>query len=200
MKCLEIYLMRQFLKYSTKKKRLYNGCQDNKLYWNSSHVSESFSLLSFWAVIWTKASEMNKFGNLLHLSFFGKHSFSPEVSNSRLKGETNICEMPVRKIISFFHELKLWDICSRHSCCIHHIPLIFHSEFKKSWKLSLLLESLWESNKTTTAQLQQSTITTLWKKTQTGLAISSCTAALAWLLPEASHSAYGICPSSDTQV
>lgn len=32
MKCLEIYLIRQFLKYSTKKKRLYNGCQDNKLY------------------------------------------------------------------------------------------------------------------------------------------------------------------------
>lgn len=62
--------------------------------------------------------------------------------------------MPIRKTIRFFHELKLWDVYSRHSCCVYHIPLIFRSEFKeKSWKLPMLLESLWESNKTTT-QLQ----------------------------------------------
>lgn len=51
--------------------------------------------------------------------------------------------MPIRKTIRFFHELKLWDVYSRHSCCVYHIPLIFRSEFKeKSWKIPILLESL----------------------------------------------------------
>lgn len=159
MKCLEIYLTRHFLKYSTKQ-RLYNECQDDKSYSNSSHASESFSLLSFWAVTWTKAPEMSPFGNLPHLSFFGKHSFSPEVSNNRLKRETNASEMLISETIRFFRELKLWGVYSRHSCCVHCVPLIFSLEFKeKSCKFSRLLESLWESSNTTVTQLQHSTAT-----------------------------------------
>lgn len=77
----------------------------------------------------------------------GSIPFLQKVSNNRLKEETNISEMPIRKTIRFSHELKLWDIYSRHCFCVHHVPLIFSPEFKENpWKLSLLLENLWESN------------------------------------------------------